>query len=470
MYLNIKHVPKAFAAGLIFLFLSDVSVLYAQHEISINAGGGLSTLSYSPAFGSRKNGFGGQAGFGYSYFFLPRLGFTSGMEFAPYSARFTGDSFSVSSDAVDASGDAFELRSFMTGLKEKHSASMLQIPLMLQYRIPAGKQQYFVAAGGKAGIPVGGKYSVEAGTVKNTAYYEEENYEYELQEFIGLGEFADRAGKGNLKLSPVFLISMETGMKRKLNEKWALLAGVYFDCGLNTVLNKHNPLPAVGYDAESPSVFELKSISYSVAGKITPVAAGIRIKLLFDISAKKEIKEPDDTDTETKIFIEREAARRIARNNEENSRAARDREAKRIADEESARKTAMDSEEARKKAEALKAVIMELQIPVTGYAVGQTDLNETQKQEWDKKIILLLEQDLALNLSIYGYTCPLGNEAVNRRVGMQRAEKAKVYLISRGVAEERILEIDSRRDTEPLVPNTSEENRKINRRVVIIIK
>ena len=51
---------------------------------------------------------------------------------------------------------------------------------------------------------------------------------------------------------------------------------------------------------------------------------------------------------------------------------------------------------------------------------------------------------------------------------MKRAQATKEYLISKGVAESRIT-IDSKGETEPLVPNTSKENFKQNRRVEIQI-
>ena len=58
----------------------------------------------------------------------------------------------------------------------------------------------------------------------------------------------------------------------------------------------------------------------------------------------------------------------------------------------------------------------------------------------------------------------------NERVSKQRAENAKAYLISNGIATNRITGTASKRDTEPLVPNTNEENRKQNRRVVMIVQ
>jgi flagellar motor protein MotB len=48
---------------------------------------------------------------------------------------------------------------------------------------------------------------------------------------------------------------------------------------------------------------------------------------------------------------------------------------------------------------------------------------------------------------------------------MARAQAAKAYLILQGISEDRILGIATKRDTKPVVPNTSEENHKINRRV-----
>jgi outer membrane protein OmpA-like peptidoglycan-associated protein len=62
----------------------------------------------------------------------------------------------------------------------------------------------------------------------------------------------------------------------------------------------------------------------------------------------------------------------------------------------------------------------------------------------------------------------LGTKAVNLSIGLRRAEAAKAYLVAKGVAAERI-RTASKGETEPLVPNTSEENRRKNRRVVMKI-
>jgi outer membrane protein OmpA-like peptidoglycan-associated protein len=53
-------------------------------------------------------------------------------------------------------------------------------------------------------------------------------------------------------------------------------------------------------------------------------------------------------------------------------------------------------------------------------------------------------------------------------IGLRRAEAAKAYLVEKGVAPERIQTV-SKGKTEPLVPNSNEENRRKNRRVKIVI-
>ena len=60
----------------------------------------------------------------------------------------------------------------------------------------------------------------------------------------------------------------------------------------------------------------------------------------------------------------------------------------------------------------------------------------------------------------------MGNDEVNTRYSLQRANTVKQYLLKKGVLENQ-MELKAMRDTEPLVPNTSIENRKQNRRVEI---
>ena len=120
---------------------------------------------------------------------------------------------------------------------------------------------------------------------------------------------------------------------------------------------------------------------------------------------------------------------------------------------------------AEKARQAAKAKIQE---PIDGYPLGHTIPNAKQKEELDKRIALLKEYP-DMEIFIYGHTCEIGGDKVNERIGLGRADKAKAYLISKGIDAKRFVGTKSKLDREPVAPNTNETNRKKNRRVVITI-
>jgi outer membrane protein OmpA-like peptidoglycan-associated protein len=95
-------------------------------------------------------------------------------------------------------------------------------------------------------------------------------------------------------------------------------------------------------------------------------------------------------------------------------------------------------------------------------------LTDEQKAVLDDYFNAMTE-NYALTLAIIGHTCDLGTDEVNLRIGQERADLAKDYLVEKGVAPSRISTF-SKGKTEPLFPNNSEENRRKNRRLEIKIR
>ena len=138
-----------------------------------------------------------------------------------------------------------------------------------------------------------------------------------------------------------------------------------------------------------------------------------------------------------------------------------------LEDDEAARKAA--DEASRKNEEnALNAAKKLIELPIDQYALNQTEPAAYQIQRLDEKIVLL-QQYPNLRFYIYGHTCDIDTRNANERVGFGRHAQAKAYLISKGIDESRILGCESKRDTQPVAPNTSEANRRKNRRVQLII-
>jgi len=460
--------------------LLSCAALAAQnrHELSISGGGGISTLKYVSSIGSSKIKFGGNAGFNYYYFFHKNWGIGTGLEFASYNTKY-GTNMLFKYNATDNMDNIFEFSSKIDNYSEKQNAMMLQIPIMLQYQV--GKtNKFYLALGGKIGIPLSATYK-SSGSVQNSG-----SYKLPVEEIVDLGNF-NIEEKGKFGLKAAVFASVELGGKWALSEKIALYTGAYLDCGVNNIYSKPAVnVPLVEYNAENPNNLTIHSVlnsqypqkvSDAFVDKIMPISAGLKLRLSFGIGEEKESKprEPKISNAEAQRMVA-ETAEKAQQEVAAAKAAAEKAEAERLVAEaklkasETARIAAEKAlrEGEHKQNEKIQAAKTEIQQPVDNYGLSKTELTGKQKQQLDEKIVLL-KQYPDFEVFIYGHTCDIGGNETNERVGLQRAENAKKYLISKGIDPKRIVGTASKLDTEPLVPNTNEENRKQNRRVQIVV-
>jgi len=79
-----------------------------------------------------------------------------------------------------------------------------------------------------------------------------------------------------------------------------------------------------------------------------------------------------------------------------------------------------------------------------------------------------LKQNTGLRIRIIGHTDNVGKDDYNKQLSAKRAEAVRAYIINNfGISAER-LQTGGMGDTEPMVPNTTEEGRAKNRRVEFI--
>lgn len=69
---------------------------------------------------------------------------------------------------------------------------------------------------------------------------------------------------------------------------------------------------------------------------------------------------------------------------------------------------------------------------------------------------------------VEGHTCDIGTDQYNMGLGQRRADSVQSYMLSNGVPASNV-STQSYGETTPAVPNTSAENRKLNRRAVFNI-
>jgi OmpA-OmpF porin, OOP family len=91
--------------------------------------------------------------------------------------------------------------------------------------------------------------------------------------------------------------------------------------------------------------------------------------------------------------------------------------------------------------------------------------NLEKKSETElNKLISFMRQNKTLKIEITGHTDDVGSDAANQVLSEKRAKAVVDYLASKGVPASRI-QFKGYGETKPVKPNTSEENRQLNRRI-----
>lgn len=105
---------------------------------------------------------------------------------------------------------------------------------------------------------------------------------------------------------------------------------------------------------------------------------------------------------------------------------------------------------------------------VNEYTISNVKLNDTQKSSLDNVANIMTQYD-DLKIKITGHTCNIGYKVANEKIGQKRSDAAKAYLIEKGINEERII-VDTMGELCPKFDNNTKENRKLNRRIELVVE
>ena len=101
------------------------------------------------------------------------------------------------------------------------------------------------------------------------------------------------------------------------------------------------------------------------------------------------------------------------------------------------------------------------------FATGKTrilDSSEAALDELYRFLILRPKQ----RIRIVGHTDNIGSDRSNQTLSEGRCREVKQAMVERGIAAERI-EVEGRGERDPIVPNDTDEQRQMNRRVEIVL-
>ncbi len=93
-----------------------------------------------------------------------------------------------------------------------------------------------------------------------------------------------------------------------------------------------------------------------------------------------------------------------------------------------------------------------------------SDRLEIDSYEVLDEIVAFLKSNPEVRLEVSAHTDDTGSESYNQKLSLRRANSVATYLITHGVDKKRIV-TKGYGETLPMVPNSSEENRTLNRRV-----
>ncbi|MDH4057392.1 MAG: OmpA family protein [Cyclobacteriaceae bacterium] len=95
--------------------------------------------------------------------------------------------------------------------------------------------------------------------------------------------------------------------------------------------------------------------------------------------------------------------------------------------------------------------------------LNKATINKASYPELNK-VVKYLDENPEMLLQVAGHTCDLGGDDYNMRLSKRRALEVQKYLVGKGIKKDRI-HVNYFGEEYPAAENTSEENRKMNRRV-----
>lgn len=108
-------------------------------------------------------------------------------------------------------------------------------------------------------------------------------------------------------------------------------------------------------------------------------------------------------------------------------------------------------------------------IGAVNFAFNKSDISNEAKTVLDVIAASLVDPtNASRNITVTGNTDAIGSERYNEKLGQDRADQAKAYLVSKGVAESRIV-ARTQGEKDPVAPNTTDNGRATNRRVLVML-
>ena len=247
----------------------------SHEEYLLYVSAGASNLKYSLANGGEaKGGTGFGAGMEYVCNVSYGFGFSMCAELSSFHGKAMFKSLTETYDAIDDMGKAMEYSYSIDNYTEKQNMMLLSIPILVRFKVPAGRRSSFYFAGGmKFGFPVLSESKASGENLRSTGYYRHENITYSDLPEHGFFSGVNISGEKSVikGFSTMTTATVEAGMRFSW-EKHVLYAGAYCDYLFNYAIPKsRHPLnysQAITYESVLNSPLSSKLNMMSIGLKV----------------------------------------------------------------------------------------------------------------------------------------------------------------------------------------------------------
>ena len=509
---NMKRIIIALVA-VVVAFTASAQQRGYENYAGLTLGGGLNTMTFSPADGTQGLGFGFDAGLHYAHFFNEHFGLGFGLHYtwANANALYNFSEVTNGLTHVNNPGVTYNLSTNFDNWKESQTVGILGIPVEAFWRAALGEKCTFIGGlGVQFDLPIHGNYGGAAGEYRTTGTFPAlGNYEVSDAPEHGFDTYNRVFGAKIDNLAFVVSVIADCGVRFDLKNNWGLYLGIYGSYGLNNMLAEQRDASLLVVNTEDPWQIDYNgTFGSNQINALHLLRAGVKIGIDLGWDSKstiakrraaQEAAERAAAEAAAKAAAEKAAAEAAAKAAAEKAaaeKAAREKaEAERLAAQQAAAaQAAVDraaAEQAAAKAAAERAAAEKAE--AERRALAERTRAEAEKQikainatvyfetagtnaKFDAvtdaaihAICEAMKADENLTVTVYGHTDNTGSLEINMKYGQKRAEALKAYMVKLGAPAKNINCV-SRGPNEPVADNATEEGRAKNRRATVELK
>lgn len=431
---------------------------FSRHSLSFSIGGGLHSLN--PSFtGVDYEGAkpGGSVGFDYDFSLNQLISIGSGFAVSSYASSSVTTSVVVTPDAVDLDGESFVHTLTLDRVAEKQRSLFGELPLRFSFHFPVSRSLSFsLSAQAHLSILLADRYKTSSGLISTTGYYPQyrltfdsdmpENGFYSISPSYSGSAGLRRAGAG---------LGGRIGVCRSLSPSLGLSFSLYGKYSLSDVLprgrgSQFDPdcRRSDGYSARYNG-----ALASAFCNSAHPLAVGLSVGLRLSLG-RRPVR-PRRAESRAEGSVTPLAAPSVISQAQLCESVLAQPKASEAAD------------------SVLSKVDTDIQYLIDHAGGIRFDIGSGallgESAQAVARIAEILNDNPGLAVAVTGHTCDVGTVETNLRIGMERAETVARCLEDNGVDESRIRTF-SAGASQPVAPNDTEENRMLNRRVVIEVK